>query len=127
MKKKEKKKKTKRQLQIARIDELFAAKVKERDEGICQRCGAVGTSVHHILGRDYSVRWDMDNGVTLCYTCHLLMAHSKSTKKVQIFIKWVREQWLGIEKYDVLLARANSVQKINKAFLDETEERLKAL
>jgi len=117
------KKKTVRQKRIAQLDKLWVEKIKERDKGICQKCGKVGTQAHHIFGRGYSVRWDMDNGVYLCYTCHLLNAHSKNIRLSMQFKDWVKG-FLG-HKYEELMEKSSQVQKFNKEFYEETLEKLK--
>lgn len=55
--------------------------VRLRD-GICQKCGAFDRlHAHHIKRwKDYpELRYDLTNGVTLCYTCHE-EAHGKNFK-----------------------------------------------
>ena len=50
--------------------------VYERDDYICQDCGAAGgkLNAHHI--KEWSLhpelRFDVDNGITLCFDCHAL-------------------------------------------------------
>lgn len=48
--------------------------VLSRDMGICQRCGkkGKGMNVHHIKSfKEYpTLRFDPDNGITLCNKCH---------------------------------------------------------
>lgn len=46
-----------------------------RDQGVCQKCGVSGVEMHahHVVpyeGADEAVRWDVANGITLCYECH---------------------------------------------------------
>ena len=64
----------------------WAKKVKERDGYKCQKCGSTeNLQAHHIVpwlqddaGR---LRYDLNNGVTLCRTCHL-KAHGGCWKNV---------------------------------------------
>lgn len=44
--------------------------VVARDGGLCQRCGAVGTDVHHKAGRVGQALTDVDHMVLLCRCCH---------------------------------------------------------
>jgi hypothetical protein len=48
--------------------------VISRDRGTCQHCGATGIELHahHIKSyKDHpELRFDLDNGITLCYKCH---------------------------------------------------------
>jgi hypothetical protein len=64
--------KTDRKKLIAKLDALWRVLVKDRDEHRCQYNGCInpGTDAHHIFGRGHSVRWDLDNGITLCRSCH---------------------------------------------------------
>lgn len=68
-------KKTKRSSQKKYCDQLWANRVKDRDKWVCQRCKQEGRKVeaHHIFKRKgHSLRWEVDNGLTLCsFECHL--------------------------------------------------------
>lgn len=52
----------------------WAKKVKERDKFQCQICGKENVYLHshHLYSWDIwvNMRYDVENGVTLCYTCH---------------------------------------------------------
>ena len=54
----------------------WSIQVKERDSYTCVRCNTVATGgsihAHHIVPKEYfpEVAFDMDNGVTLCSSCH---------------------------------------------------------
>lgn len=52
----------------------WATKVISRDIATCTRCGATGIEMHahHIKSHKGhpELRWDVSNGVTLCYRCH---------------------------------------------------------
>ena len=53
----------------------------ERDEGLCQRCGAEGAHVHHIWGHGcWNTRLLFEHSskqVTLCLRCHGRCHHDK--------------------------------------------------
>lgn len=44
--------------------------VQERSNGMCERCGGVGTDVHHRKNRSQGGRWDTANCTLLCRPCH---------------------------------------------------------
>ena len=46
--------------------------VLNRDGSVCKKCEAITTTVHHLYSfRDYpELRFEVDNGVTICTTCH---------------------------------------------------------
>ena len=63
--------------------------VKDRDNWTCQECGATNNlHAHHIKRwKDYpDLRYDLDNGVTLCHTCHE-RAHGRGFK-----FRWTNKQ-----------------------------------
>ena len=77
---KTRKNKTDRQLQIAEADELWQRTVMKRDGYFCQYpgCTSVASEAHHIIhkgGGKFSVRWLLDNGISLCREHHTWDAH----------------------------------------------------
>lgn len=44
--------------------------IYERDYGMCQQCGGLGTEIHHVRFRSQSGRGVFTNGLTLCTPCH---------------------------------------------------------
>lgn len=55
----------------------WARAVFSRDKNTCQHCGAteIQLHAHHVKSfADYpDLRWDVDNGLTLCWKCHLMI------------------------------------------------------
>ena len=64
----------KRRKPTRRKRNAFSNKVKqqiyERDNGLCQQCGALGTEIHHVKFRSQGGRGVYSNGVLLCRSCH---------------------------------------------------------
>ena len=54
------------------LDKAWSVAVKTRDKFRCRLCLGEGTDAHHIChrGQNYGLRWDIENGITLCRTCH---------------------------------------------------------
>lgn len=54
---------------------LFSRSVMERDNYTCQVCGKThcALAAHHLNGFNWDIenRFNPDNGVTLCYDCHM--------------------------------------------------------
>jgi predicted restriction endonuclease len=76
----------KKQKAIAKIkkelDALWSAKVRERD-GKCAMCGKTEKlQAHHYVktkARSLKYRWDLRNGITLCYGCHMYGVHKQAS------------------------------------------------
>ena len=69
-------KKPNKKLLEKKLDAEWSAYVRNRDKKCC-KCGGMGSvSAHHAFGRrHHATRWDIDNGVGLCYPCHIHWAH----------------------------------------------------
>ena len=57
------------------LDEIWKMKVKRRDKYKCQICNkkvsGKNCHAHHIIPRQIKgMRWDINNGITLCYNHH---------------------------------------------------------
>ena len=64
------------------LDALWSKRVRERD-GKCMMCSSTEKlQAHHYIkckSRSLKYRWDIRNGITLCFTCHLYKVHSESS------------------------------------------------
>ncbi len=71
--------------EIKLLDKLFSKTVRQR--GKCQRCQKAGiTHAHHIISRTHrNTRWNLSNGLELCYRCHIHFAHADPI----LFTEWV--------------------------------------
>ncbi len=99
---------TKRGL-IKKLDKAFSEKV--RAIGVCARCrkGAEQITLQcaHLIGRrNMAVRWDLDNGIPLCYACHMFWAH-----KEPIWFNDFAKQYLGEYKFNKLKQKAQMIKK----------------
>ena len=56
--------------QTAADERKARADVKERDQGICVRCGKPSTDWDHRKARSQAGRWSASNGQSLCRDCH---------------------------------------------------------
>ena len=64
------------------LDSLWSRIVRTRDEFRCRRCHtkhsprSMGLHAHHLVtkgGHGFSTRWNVDNGVAVCYGCHMYL------------------------------------------------------
>lgn len=59
---------------IKKLDSLWATAVKLRDKHTCRYCFDDNACLNacHIKGRRYrATRWRLDNGMCLCFNCHM--------------------------------------------------------
>ena len=74
-----------------RCDDLWAEAVKKRADNKCERCGKDKVqAAHHIIPRtNYALRYDLENGVSLCHPgCHIYWAH----KDALAFYEWIKDK-----------------------------------
>lgn len=89
------------------LDKLWSKLVREKYNKKCAICGAPNPHAHHIFSRSYkSTRWDIDNGVALCYKHHFFFAHVKYEEFRDFIISHI-----GSEAYDKLKEKSMIVMK----------------
>lgn len=86
-------------------DALWSKAVKKRDGHRCVRCGSrKGLESAHGLPRTYrATRWELRNGLAMCWDCHRLWAHRFPHE----FTVWFQAR-IGARDYVDLYARAQS-------------------
>lgn len=63
----------------------WSTSVKQRDDYTCQHCHTdllfEESKAHHIVAKSNFPQYafDLDNGITLCHTCHMIEHHAKPT------------------------------------------------
>ena len=113
--------------QIDTLDRLFSEIIRLRANGFCEHCGKwVGFEkidpAHYFVRGHKTVRWDEDNVFGLKHECHMYLDLHKTE-----FTSWVLER-LGIERFDALLLRNNTIHKLDyKEVKSRLESRLKEL
>ena len=56
---------------IKKCDKLWRDIIKLRAKGKCELCNNPGIDAHHIIGRrNFTLRWDLRNGIYLCFNHH---------------------------------------------------------
>ena len=85
------------------LDELWSRCIKLNKN--CSKCGKTGHDPHHIFGRrKCSTRWDIENGILLCRTCHNY-AHANP----KAFMTWIDDR----SDLSKLRIKANTPAKID--------------
>ena len=84
-----------------KLDKLVSQIV--RDRGACQNCGSKNNlQAAHIFSRTYNnTRWDLDNLICLCASCHFFF-HKNPLEFAH---------WIGEEKYQLLKESRNQITK----------------
>ena len=65
-----------------------------RSKGVCEKCGSKRyLNAHHHYGkRALSVRWDIDNGVCLCPSCHTFSTSFSAHQTPATFVRWINKK-----------------------------------
>ena len=87
------------------LDEIWKRNVYTRDENKCQVCGTEvsghNKQAHHIIPKGIKgMRWDLNNGITLCYRHHKIGRFSAHLNAVW-FTYWLKTQKLEQHNYIV--------------------------
>lgn len=102
-------------------DNWFSKCVRHRDQHRCQYCFGEGTDAAHIYGRaKKSVRWSMDNAVTLCRYHHQWFGSNPVA-----FTDWLTKIY-GQGHMDILREKANVTLKTNKLLRKEISDHYRA-
>lgn len=96
------------------LDVEWSKAVKLQAGGVCEVCGCSNSlSSHHIFRRDCkSLRWDVKNGVCLCYLHHVESSEFSAHKTPEKFNEWLRKI-KGNDFVDLLMLKSHKVLKIH--------------
>ena len=112
-----------RKIGMDSLDRRWGKLVRERD-GKCLYCGGTNyLSDHHIFGRSRSVtRYVLENGCSLCPSCHVFSDEFSAHKTPEKFKRWVKK-YLGVGLYKDLQRRSldtsNTRAKAIKEFINQ--------
>ncbi len=103
-----------------KLDRLWSEII--RSGGNCEICGKPTKDPHHVIGRkNLSTRWDLRNGVRLCFQHHT--GGNKSAHNDPLwFIDWFKEH--RPEDYEYLIKKKNETKTYT---IFDYEEILKGL
>jgi len=115
-----------------KYDRVFSDYIRTRDGWTCQRCGKyynpdesnkrMALHCSHYYGRGrYSVRFEPDNAVALCYGCHRFLGSNPADH-----LDFIRER-LGEKKFRLLTKKRNEIVKKSQMLNDHFYNELKLM
>jgi hypothetical protein len=115
-----------------KLHSLWSVTVRTRDRYACQWClhdGKRNVSLthhaHHIVPRSIcgnNGSFDVDNGVTLCYPCHLFRLKSEVDEYIEFRNKWLQEN-IGVD-YPWLREKFSPPIKFTEEFYETKKDGL---
>lgn len=94
-------------IKVTKLDKVASYLCRKRDGYRCRRCGkkhkenSRGLHAAHIIPRRYkSIRWHLDNLISLCFGCHRWFDENKWDS-----IRWIEKE-LGEDKVNWLRSQA---------------------
>jgi len=119
-------KKTTRKTWIRKLDKLWREIIKKRSAGYCELCAKPGTDCHHIEHKSPQIlRWNLDNGIYLCFRCHRLGMHHPASS-VQMSFRKQLIAMLGQKQMDELKRMRHALRKYSLKDLEELYSQLKS-
>lgn len=109
-------KKKSKKTELRELDEMWKTKVKQRDNYCCQICNmkvaGKNCHAHHILPKSIKgMRWDVNNGITLCYQHHKVGNYSAHMNAL-FFTYWLRTN--RYQQFRYLIDKMIETGKITK-------------
>ena len=113
----QRRKKSEKSKLIESLDIEWSKKIRGRDGYICQKCKENGNDMFnqrnhaaHVFSRgNMSTRWDLENGITLCYYHHIHWCHRQPLE----FARWCKQRF-GEKKYKELEEKSLGVYQFTK-------------
>lgn len=110
---------------------LWSKVIKMYDDNKCAYCGKTTyLNSHHIFSRsNRSLRYDLNNGITLCSGCHVLSSVFSAHKTPVEFVEWIKEkrgeEWYmnlrKIAKTEIVKRTKDELLHIHKNLLEIKE------
>ena len=111
-------KKTERQKLEKKLDDLWRECIQVRDR-TCRICNHSGRlEAHHIMGRRHNAtRWDIENGILLCWNHHVKYGHADPENLRDNIIDCI-----GIAKYNALKKKSQNNGKACRFSMADLED-----
>jgi hypothetical protein len=113
---------------IKKLDELWSLKIRQRDNK-CILCGGYVNDIKHLQAHHWIVtrnqsskyRWDLRNGVSLCYGCHIHQVHSNPSVELINRLKelCILNKIATPEDIEEIINNRHELFKINRIFLED--------
>lgn len=110
------------------LDSLWSRIVRSRDKK-CVVCGSrENLQAHHCIVRKAQgnkTRWEPDNGITLCYVCHMFKLHGNQGDK-EFLDKYLKEINARVpkERQEEIIVASHEVLRDNKFNLEVVQQKL---
>jgi hypothetical protein len=111
---------------VKKLDSLWSHIIREIYQGKCALCGRDGQCAHHFFGKGShsATRWDVHNGLWLCFGCHIRKIHQDgNTEPARDAL--IRR--IGLSKFVALKERAMTVCRRRKHEYDDTRRDLESM
>lgn len=110
-----------KKITVKALDIMWSKIIHKKFDNRCAVCGATPCQAHHIFTRTYkSTRWDIENGIALCYKHHFFLAHSKFEEFRDFVIGF-----MGQEAYDKLKEKSKTIVKLDLMSVNEELSNIK--
>jgi len=105
------------------MNDIWSLKVRERDNFTCQICGKKiekqHAHAHHIIPRQFrGLRWEINNGITLCFVHHKVGMYSPHQNAIWFF-GWMNEHKPIQLKF--CIDKLKEVSRKNESSINTTE------
>jgi len=92
---------------------LWGQVIMLRDKYTCKRCHRTpAKNPHHIFTKGRrSTAYLLENGVNLCFDCHMGSPYYSAHKAPDAFKEWLLDKWITEKQYDALKLSSNLVDK----------------
>jgi 5-methylcytosine-specific restriction endonuclease McrA len=109
-----------RKIKLSKYDKIWSQFVRERD-GQCQVCGKRDyLAAHHIKGRSCkSTRLLLDNGISLCPSCHTFNHQFSAHRTPEAFERWFKKEYPN--RYKEIRKRAQTMMPEREAIAEFIE------
>ncbi len=106
---------------------LWSLIIRSRVDSVCEWCGRDygKMDAHHFRGKpNATLRYELKNGVCLCFKCHRIKCHGDDPDLNQKYLNWIKIYKADI--WDYLSGLKNETVKLNIQFYQDTLRRLES-